>query len=183
MLLVHWCLSSPHNSPTCLQLLINSASIHPSLLTEKLRPSLHSGGGGGDTPDRWANPLIRWGKPPVYIISHYNLIGTGGLPHLSGWPHLPGVPHLLASPQTSFGVRLSRIHFSRGREINDKLTPKDVCGEATNLHVNGALRVFAILYHSHCIGFGYCLYSSVYSSWLGNQFIVFMSCYVLHILL
>ena len=150
MLLVHWRLSSPHNSPTCLQLLINSASIHPSLLTEKLRPSLHSGGGGGggagggggggggDTPDRWANPLIRWGKPPVYIISHYNLIRTGGLPHLSGWPHLPGVPHLLASPQTSFGVRLSR---------------------------------------------GYCLYSSVYSSWLGNQFIVFMSCYVLHILL
>ena len=31
---------------------------------------------------------------------------------------------LLASPQTSFGVRLSRIH------MRDKRTPKDVCGEA-----------------------------------------------------
>ena len=30
----------------------------------------------------------------------------------------------LASPQASFGVRLSRIHFF------DKRTPKDVCGEA-----------------------------------------------------
>ena len=141
MLLVHWRLSSPRNSPTCLQLLMNSASIHPSLLTEKLRPSLHSGGG---TLDSWANPLTRWGKPPVYIISHYNLIRTGGLPHLSGWPHLPGVPHL---------------------------------------HVNRPLTTFAILHHPHYIGFGYCLYSSVYSSWLGSQFIVFMSCYVLHILL
>ena len=138
---------------------------------------------GGGTPNRWANPLMRWGKPPVYIISHYTLIRTGGLPHLSGWPHLPGVLHLLASPQTSFGVRLSRIHFSRGGEINDKRTPKVVCMEATNLHVNEALTAFAILHHSHYIGFGYCLYSYVYSSWLGNQFIVFMSCYVLHILL
>ena len=33
----------------------------------------------------------------------------------------------VASPQTSFGVRLSRIHFSPTR---DKRTPKDVCGEA-----------------------------------------------------
>ena len=31
----------------------------------------------------------------------------------------------VASPQTSFGVRLSRIYFSP-----DKRTPKDVCGEA-----------------------------------------------------
>ena len=30
----------------------------------------------------------------------------------------------VASPQTSFGVRLSRIH------LRDKRTPKDVCGEA-----------------------------------------------------
>ena len=35
----------------------------------------------------------------------------------------------LASPQTSFGVRLSRIHFSP--RMRDKRTPKDVCGEAT----------------------------------------------------
>ena len=34
----------------------------------------------------------------------------------------------LASPQTSFGVRSSRIHFwMRGER-----TPKDVCGEATD---------------------------------------------------
>ena len=33
-----------------------------------------------------------------------------------------GLVPILASPQTSFGVRLSRIHFKR--------TPKDVCGEA-----------------------------------------------------
>ena len=33
---------------------------------------------------------------------------------------------VLASPQTSFGARLSRIHFSP----TDKRTPKDVCGEA-----------------------------------------------------
>ena len=31
---------------------------------------------------------------------------------------------VVASPQTFFGVRLSRIHF------RDKRTPKDVCGEA-----------------------------------------------------
>ena len=38
----------------------------------------------------------------------------------------------LASPQTSFGVRLSRIHFSVGEKwMRDKRTPKDVCGEAT----------------------------------------------------
>ena len=35
----------------------------------------------------------------------------------------------VASPQRSFGVRLSRIHFSSS--IRDKRTPKDVCGEAT----------------------------------------------------
>ena len=34
---------------------------------------------------------------------------------------------MVASPQTSFGVRSSRIHFSRMR---DERTPKDVCGEA-----------------------------------------------------
>ena len=45
----------------------------------------------------------------------------------------------LASPQMSFGVRLSRIHFSPteeekwGRNECDKRTPKDVCREATFL--------------------------------------------------
>ena len=33
-------------------------------------------------------------------------------------------PNIVASPQTSFEVSLSRIHFMR-----DKRTPKDVCGE------------------------------------------------------
>ena len=37
---------------------------------------------------------------------------------------------VLASPQTSFGVRWSRIHF-------DKRTPKDVCGEANSVQDNG----------------------------------------------
>ena len=32
----------------------------------------------------------------------------------------------VASLQTSFGIRLSRIHFW----MRDKRTPKDVCGEA-----------------------------------------------------
>ena len=41
----------------------------------------------------------------------------------------PFSPSLLASPQTSFGVRLSRIH----KWMRDKRTPKDVCGEATSL--------------------------------------------------
>ena len=39
----------------------------------------------------------------------------------------------IASPQTSFGVRLSRIHFSPTvgeKWMGDKLTPKDICGEA-----------------------------------------------------
>ena len=38
----------------------------------------------------------------------------------------------VASPQTSFGVRLSRIHFSPVGEkwMRDKQTTKDVCGEA-----------------------------------------------------
>ena len=38
----------------------------------------------------------------------------------------------VASPQTSFGVRFSRIHFSPVGEkwMRDKRTPKDVCGEA-----------------------------------------------------
>ena len=38
----------------------------------------------------------------------------------------PFSPSLLASPQTSFGVRLSRIH----KWMRDKRTPRDVCGEA-----------------------------------------------------
>ena len=33
---------------------------------------------------------------------------------------------MIASPQTSFGVRSSRIHFSP----TDERAPKDVCGEA-----------------------------------------------------
>ena len=33
--------------------------------------------------------------------------------------------HTIASPQTSFGVRSSRIHF-------DEQTPKEVCGEPTH---------------------------------------------------
>ena len=37
-------------------------------------------------------------------------------------------PNIVASPQTSFEVSLSRIHFMR-----DKRTPKDVCGEAENI--------------------------------------------------
>ena len=42
----------------------------------------------------------------------------------------------VASPQTSFGVRFSRIHFSRTESVGekwmrDKRTPKDVCGEAS----------------------------------------------------
>ena len=32
----------------------------------------------------------------------------------------------LASPQTFFGVRLSRFHFY----MSDEQTPKDVCGKA-----------------------------------------------------
>ena len=44
----------------------------------------------------------------------------------------------VASPQTSFGVCLSRIHFSVGEKwMRDKQTPKDVCGEAS---VAGAKR-------------------------------------------
>ena len=42
-------------------------------------------------------------------------------------------PSQIASPQTSFGVRLSRIHLSVGEKwMRDKRTPKDVCGEATS---------------------------------------------------
>ena len=37
-------------------------------------------------------------------------------------------PNIVASPQTSFEVRLSRMKWMR-----DKRTPKDVCGEATNI--------------------------------------------------
>ena len=37
----------------------------------------------------------------------------------------------LASPQTSFGVRSSRIHFSPTKWMRDERTPKDVCGEVT----------------------------------------------------
>ena len=38
----------------------------------------------------------------------------------------------VASPQTSFGVRSSRIHFSVGEKwMRAEGTPKDVCGEAT----------------------------------------------------
>ena len=40
-------------------------------------------------------------------------------------------PNIVASLQMSFGVRLSRIHFMR-----DKRTPKEVCGEATNIRMN-----------------------------------------------
>ena len=38
----------------------------------------------------------------------------------------------IASPQTSFGVRSSRIHFSLWGEkwMRDERSPKDVCGEA-----------------------------------------------------
>ena len=42
-------------------------------------------------------------------------------------PFIADVLPMVASPQTSFGVRSSRIHFSRMR---DKRIPKDVCGEA-----------------------------------------------------
>ena len=41
--------------------------------------------------------------------------------NFSRWP--------IASAQTSFGVRLSRIHFSP-KWMRDERTPKDVCGEA-----------------------------------------------------
>ena len=41
---------------------------------------------------------------------------------------------LVASPQTSFGVRSSRIHFSPTEKwMRDKRTPKDVRGEASQL--------------------------------------------------
>ena len=42
-------------------------------------------------------------------------------------PFIADVLPMVASPQTSFGVRSSRIHFSRMRE---ERTPKDVCEEA-----------------------------------------------------
>ena len=41
----------------------------------------------------------------------------------------------IASPQMSFGVRLSRIHFSP-----NKWTPKDVCGEASKGTVKPATK-------------------------------------------
>ena len=44
---------------------------------------------------------------------------------LNDWIALKITWPILASPHTSFGVRSSRIHFSR-----DEQTPKDVCGEA-----------------------------------------------------
>ena len=35
---------------------------------------------------------------PVNVIKlKWEIIWTGGLPHLSGLPHLPGVPHLLVN--------------------------------------------------------------------------------------
>ena len=40
-------------------------------------------------------------------------------------------PNIVASPQMSFGVRLSRMKWMR-----DKRTPKEVCGEATNIRMN-----------------------------------------------
>ena len=40
-----------------------------------------------------------------------------------------GYATILASPQTSFGVRLSRMGE---KWMRDKRTPKDVCGEASN---------------------------------------------------
>ena len=64
-----------------------------------LKPGVPSPPLGG----RWGNPL-RWGNPPVFIISHYfsfdnvymiggvtiwEIIWTGGLPHLSVLPPPP----------------------------------------------------------------------------------------------
>ena len=67
--------------------------------------------------------------------------------------------HLVASPQTSFGVRLSRIHFSptdRREEMNemrkwmrDKRTPKDVCGEASHLLTSQDIYVHDHVHPSH----------------------------------
>ena len=54
----------------------------------------------------------------------------------------------LASPQTSFGVRLSRIHFSPTGEkwMRDKRTPKDVRGEAKLSQA--ATKLFAIFFYN-----------------------------------
>ena len=55
----------------------------------------------------------------------------------------PMVWNQLASPQTSFGVRSSRIHFSVGEKwMRDERTPKDVCGEAGNRAVFQLLCTF-----------------------------------------
>ena len=39
-------------------------------------------------------------------------------------------PVIVASPQTSFRVRSSRIHSVGEKWMRDERTPKDVCGEA-----------------------------------------------------
>ena len=58
------------------------------------------------------------------FIELFNKKGTRHfLSHLLGQRCYLEAPYELASPQTSFGVRLSRMR--------DKRTPKDVCGEAT----------------------------------------------------
>ena len=60
-----------------------------------------------------------------FAISDYDVIFTA----LGG--------EYLASPQTSFGVRLSRVHFSfflGEKWMRDEQTPKDVCGEASEYH-------------------------------------------------
>ena len=61
-----------------------------------------------------------------FAISDYDVIFTA----LGG--------EYLASPQTSFGVRLSCVHFSfflGEKWMRDERTPKDVCGEARNVAV------------------------------------------------
>ena len=59
---------------------------------------------------------------------HFGRLHVGGLKKGSSKTNIHNhtVEGYLASPQTSVGVRLSRIHFS----MRDNRTPTDVCGEA-----------------------------------------------------
>ena len=74
-------------------------------------------------------PKLRGKVPPSYSVMR---IKTHRIHHLT--LHINLSDGYIASPQTSFGVRLSRIHFSPTdvgeRWMRDKRTLKDVCGEA-----------------------------------------------------
>ena len=69
------------------------------------------------TPERWGN---MWRVTPPYkvIKLKWEIIWTGGLPHLSGLPRLPGVPHLHVNrPLTKHDKTSNNWHYSGPRSV------------------------------------------------------------------